>query len=173
MTNQQFAIAAGGTTKWVQNAAMILGRRFRRTPEEARWLGLVGSLNQGLGMPLRAAAALANEVFGKPAQTSGDARRSKQRDIARIVVDRGLYSSIATARLSRALVREVPKSRGRRRRRENPLTAAERYGLDIDLLRISLKRSPAERLAELDQNAAFINAMRSGKRPIQRRRVTT
>jgi hypothetical protein len=173
MTNRQFAIAAGGTPKWVQNAAMILGRRFRRTPGEAKWLGLVGSLNQGLGMPLRAAATLANEVLGKPAQATDDARDSNQGDIARIVVDRGLYYSIATARLSRALIREIPKSRGRRRRRENPLSTAERYGLDLELLRNSLKRTPAERLAELDQNAAFISAMRSSRQRKQRGRATT
>jgi hypothetical protein len=80
---------------------------------------------------------------------------------ATLVVDLPRYESVFLANLSRALVLETPRRRGRTTRRtRDRVGAASRYGVDINLMRSSLARSPAERLEMLDANVAFVRAMK-------------
>ena len=163
MTAHQFAIAAGATRKWVQNASMILGRRFRYTADEAKWLGLIRTLNLGLKVPLHSASDLVMQMRRSRGATDV-LPASDESSVARIVVDRDLYDSIATARLSRALLLEEPRTRGRRpAAATDRVKAAEEYGIDVSLLRDALGRSPGERLAALNENAVFLATMRSGR----------
>jgi hypothetical protein len=40
------------------------------------------------------------------------------------------------------------------------VAAAQHYGVDLDLIRSAIRRTPAERLALLETNAAFVRDMR-------------
>jgi hypothetical protein len=82
--------------------------------------------------------------------------------VATVVVDLARYQSIFLANLSRALILETPRRRGRvsESSRHSALDAARDYGIDIGLLRSALERTPSERLQLLDANAAFLRAAR-------------
>jgi hypothetical protein len=157
MTPHQFAAAVGAELKWVQNAARLLGRRFRRVPSEARWLRLVRLFHDGFGIALKPAAELASDALAMAPATSGDVAAAADYS-ARI------DSSFAAA-LASALAFHGPKQRGRSRwgkarRGVAALKAAEEHGVDLSLLHESLALTPDQRLRRLDENAAFIRALR-------------
>jgi hypothetical protein len=82
---------------------------------------------------------------------------------ASLIVDLARYESIFLGNLSRALVHEIPRRRGRPPRRGTKLDAlatAQDYGVDLDLIRSAIRRTPAERLELLEKNAAFVRDMR-------------
>jgi hypothetical protein len=156
MTPAQFAVAAGADSKWLINSRALLGRRSHCTAAEARWWGLVRILHESFGMPLQAAAAAATTALtrGKDAtwiNVQRDASAS-----ASLIVNLARYESVFLANLSRALVRETPKRRGRPHPRgKDPVRAAADFGVDIELLRTALERTPTERLELLDAELAF------------------
>ena len=163
MTARQTAVAAAAELKWIVNSAALLGRPLRYNRQQAKWWGLVWVLTEQLGLSLRAAAAAATTALhGGNSSTSvtvgGDPSGS-----ASVVVDLARYESIFLGNLSRALVHETPRRRGRPTRRGvkgDALTIAEHYGIDLGLIRSALARTPAERLALLERNAAFVRDMR-------------
>ena len=162
MTANQFAIAAGTDVKWIFNSASILSRRVRYTIPHSRWWGLVRLLTESLRLPLTLAAAAATAALGSESQAGmmtfgGDPSRS-----AALVVDLTRYQSVFLGNLSRALMHEKPRRRGRPPRSVSTGAAAsaERYGIDLGLVRSALTRTPAERLAMLDANSAFVREMR-------------
>lgn len=73
------------------------------------------------------------------------------------------YRSVTLANLSRALVRETPRVRGRRKTARDPIAMAAEYGLDISLMKLALEKTPAERLAALDANRAFVAEMQRNR----------
>ncbi len=81
-----------------------------------------------------------------------------------LMLDLARYHSTFLANLSRALLIETPRRRGRVKQsaRRTAIDAARQYGIDTGLLLSSLARSPAERLELLDANATFLRAA-SGK----------
>ncbi len=115
-----------------------------------------------LGLTLRAAADTATSAL-----KTGQAQSIPAADSAgavRIEIDRPRYESIFLANLSRALIQETPRRRGRvRERAGDAIAAAKRFGIDIGLLQTALERTPAERLAMLDRNSAFLRAARRDK----------
>jgi len=162
MTANQFAVAAGTDVKWILNSAAILRRRVRYTSSHSRWWGLVRLLTESLGLPLRIAAAAATASLDSrtttgPITVGGDPSRS-----ASLVVDLTRYQSVFLGNLSRALLHETPRRRGRPPRSVSAGAAASaaRYGIDLGLLKSALGRTPAERLAMLDANSAFVREMR-------------
>lgn len=161
MTVRQMAVAAAADLKWLNNSAALLDRRLRASPTEARWWGLVRLLVDDVGLSLKPAAAAASTALlglGSLAAVSAAGDRSGS---ATVVVDLPRYQSIFLGNLSRALVHETPRRRGRRAvGRIGSIAAARRYGVDMDLLRAALRRSPAQRLALLEDNAAFLRIMR-------------
>lgn len=165
MTERQFARAAGADEKWVQNARRLLARRPVNTVAAARALGLTRVLHQELGLPLAAADRIA-----RAALRAGHARvhvhpRAAAGAPVAVAIDVARYRSDFLVRLSRARLLDQPRRRGRRRATPgDPVAAAAAHGVDVSLLRRSLTRSPAARLAELDANAAFLRAVR-GARP--------
>jgi hypothetical protein len=115
-----------------------------------------------LGLTLKAAAGAATEALRAPdSRTLIDAGADPSGSAA-LVVDLPRYESIFLANLSRALILETPRRRGRTTRRtsRHAVSAASRYGVDINLVRSALERSPAERLEMLDANVAFVRAMK-------------
>ena len=162
MTGHQLAVATCGDVKWILNSAALLRRSVRHTRADARWWGLLRVLTEGLGLPLQAAAqattrSLRAEHLGGEITPITDLSGP-----ASLRVDLDRYQSIFLANLSRALVRETPKQRGRPPR-GNPrgaIASAVRYGVDISLLKAGLARTPAQRLEMLEANARLIQAMR-------------
>ena len=161
MTLAQVAVSAGADMKWLRNSSALLRRRIRYTALDSRWWGLVRLLTESLGLPLdiaaRAATAVLSDNTGAVARFGSDPSHS-----ASLHVDLGRYESVFLGNLSRALVHETPKRRGRPAGRSvgGPLAAAKRYGIDLSLLRSALERTPAERLAMLEANAAFVRGMK-------------
>jgi len=163
MTARQTAIAAAADLKWIVNSAALLRRRLRYNAEEARWWGLVWLLTGQLGLSLKAAAESATVALQGGTNTLQAVASSDPSGSASLIVDLGRYPSIFLGNLSRALVHETPRRRGRPARRaikRDTVTSAQNYGIDLGLIRSALARTPAERLALLEQNAAFLRGMR-------------
>jgi hypothetical protein len=160
--------------KWVENSARLLSMRLRRTAEEAREFGLLRIINQDLGIPLARANELVREVFSEGIGQSDVIAGRGEDGTAGVVVNRSRYLSGFVAALSAALEQGGPRRRGRRpsprrhtglsrRAGADALSQAEKYGVDLSLLREGLKLSRAERLEALDANAAFLREIRKGK----------
>ena len=161
MTVHQFARAVGADRKWVENAARLLGWRLRYTEAEARRLGLIRLFSQSFGVPLAAADRMAMRALAAPVGARAVRVARSADDSAGIVVDVARYHSSFAAALSAALALEGPRRRGRRPRpRRDPIRAARDHGVDLGLVRASLEMTPAERLARLDEDAAFLRAIR-------------
>jgi len=161
MTAAQFAIAAGCEAKWILNSAALLRRRIRRTPADAQWWGLVRLLSETLRLPLQAAADAATSALRHPITRTAAAFTDASGSVS-LLIDLPRYQSIVLGNLSRALVHETPRRRGRppRSSEKGPVDSARRYGVDLGLVRSALKRTPSERLEMLEANAAFVRAMR-------------
>ena len=171
MTRSEFAYAVRADEKWVENAAMLLGKRFSYTFEEAVWLGLLRELVSELGLTLAKAAEVADEALGR----DSDERRATAGELSFVSIVADLPRSYSTYAVSASAARTfaAPKRRGRRRpiakSRKAALANAAAYGVDLDLLREGLELSPRERLERLDQNAAFLAAIRPSTRNRKRK----
>lgn len=163
MTLAQVAVSAAADMKWLRNSSALLRRRILYTAADSRWWGLVRLLTESLELPLtgaaRAATASLSDETGVLVRFDRDPSHS-----ASLQVDLARYGSVFLGNLSRALNHETPKRRGRPVGRSvgGPIAAAKRYGIDLGLLRSALDRTPAERLAMLEANAAFVRGMRKG-----------
>lgn len=165
MTRAQFARAVRADEKWVENAARQLGRQLAYTPAEARRMGLVRVLARDFGIPLVRADALAETALRHSPETRALALVEATDGSAVLVLDLARYHSTFGVALSTALHHASPRQRGRprttpRARRRDPVAVAASHGVDLTLLRESLRHTPAERLASLDENAAFAAALR-------------
>jgi len=163
MTVNQFAIAARADVKWLRNSAALLRRRIRASPADSKWWGLVRLLTENLGLPLHAAAGAATNALAQRTDTGSATPVSDPSGSASLLIDLSRYESIFLGNLSRALVQETPRRRGRPARvpgGAGAIDSAQRYGVDLGLVRAALERTPAERLAMLEANAAFVRGMR-------------
>lgn len=163
MTRAQFAAAVRADEKWVENASLLLKRRFAYTASEARWLSLVRVFVYDLGLTLSRSADIANEAL-KLHPADRNAVITEKDGTAGIAIDLARFHSTYAASLSQALDIGGPRRRGRTRARAKGKSAALKraaeYGVDLDLLREGLRLTPAERLEQLDENAAFLGAIR-------------
>jgi hypothetical protein len=161
MTVKQFAMAVGVDPKWIHNAAQALGCRFTRTLTEARWLRLAHLIHEGTGMPLARAASLAREAIGRggaactldiPASTDGSLT---------LELDLDRFESSFAAAATAALAFGGERRRGRASSRpRDPIAAAQAHGVDVGLVLRSLAVTAGERLARLDEDRAFLVALR-------------
>jgi hypothetical protein len=160
MTLAQFAIATQADPKWVQNAVATLGLYLNYSEEQARRLGLARVLNSTLGMPLRQAWDVAEDVLRHPNAREWTATEAPDGSV-RAMVDVYRYLSSFTVALSVARC-YAPKARGRPMavRERNAVEGAREYGIDISLIRSSLARTVEERLRAADENAEFVRALR-------------
>ncbi len=165
MTARQTAVAAAAEVKWIVNSAALLGRPIRYNRQQAKWWGLVWLLTEQLGLSLKAAAAASTAALrGGSASTLVTAGADRS-GLASLVVNLPRYESVFLGNLSRALVHETPRRRGRPARqgmKGDALANARRYGVDLGLIRSAIARTPAERLALLEKNAAFLRDMMRG-----------
>lgn len=167
MTRSQFALAARADEKWVENAARALDHRLTYSADEARWLGLIHVLTRDLGIPVQRAAAVATAALQLDPATRALRLRLGDAAEASVALDLARYHSAFAAALSAALHHGGPRRAGRptHHRRDDPLAAAAAHGIDVSLLRSGLRRSAAERLARLDENAAFVRVLRRAMPP--------
>jgi hypothetical protein len=166
MTSHQVSIAARADLKWLLNSSALLGRPVRRTPSDSRWWGLVRLLAESLAQPLETAAEAATSCLRAKNGAAKVTVKSDPSQSASLVIDLPRYESIFLGNLSRALVLETPRRRGRQSRTRAgaaAVHAAQNYGVDLGLVRAALARTPAERLAMLDSNVEFIRSMRRRK----------
>ena len=170
MTRSQFAMAVLADEKWVENAGRLMARQFRYTAAEARWLGLVRILNQDVGVTLARAAQLADEALRSP-RHNRNVMVGRAAGSTAISIDLARYYSTFGAALSAALELGGARRRGRPRpglpQENSTLGKAAEYGVDIDLLREGLRLTSGERLQQLDDNAAFLRALRPVRKASQ------
>jgi hypothetical protein len=169
LSRSQFAAAARADEKWVENAARMLGRPLRYSPDEARLFGLIRVLADAAGTPMPRAAEMAARALREPPDSRAVVVAVGGAGAAALVIDLARYHSTFAAALSAALHHGGPRRRGRPvarvpRGRRQKLAMAESYGVDLTLLRGALARSPAERLSRLDENASFITTVRRARR---------
>ena len=163
MTRAQFARAIAADEKWVENTARQLGRALRYTPAEARWLGLVRVLARDFGVPVARAGALARSALRHPPGTRSVRLAVTDDGTVALELDLARHHSTCSAAISAALHQMGPRRRGRppaRVRRHDPVAAAAAHGVDVTTLRENRRRSPAELLERLDEDAAFVSALR-------------
>jgi hypothetical protein len=160
MTLGQFAVAVGASPRWVQNARAVLGSRDAYSREGAKHLGLARTISDCTGMPLVRAYGCAREALGAGPETREWALANEDGSV-RVAVDLERYLSAFATRLSTAMTSYTERVRGRRAPRpRDALTAARAHGVDTTLFADSLSRTPAERLARLDQMSEFFRAAR-------------
>ena len=167
MTRSQFAAAIQADEKWVENATHLLRRRFAYTAAEARWLSLVRVMVEDIGLTLARSAEVADEALRLDPREEKAIVAANDSSVG-VAIDLARFHSTYAASLSAALDLGGPRRRGRPRarvkQRARVLKRAEEYGLDLDLLREGLRMSPAQRLENLDENAAFIRAARQSRK---------
>lgn len=161
LTQEQFALAAGADEKWVENSARQLGCQLARTPAEARWLGLVRLLTRDFEIPVARAGKLAELALSHRPATPALTLAQSAGSVVALVVNLARYHSTFIASLSAALHHATPRRRGRPAtelsgRAHDPVADAAAYGVDVSLLRESLRRTPAELLESLDEDVAFL-----------------
>lgn len=161
MTLGKFAYALGAPTKWVQNTWAILGLDPIYGEAELWRLALVRLLERAMEVPLKQAYAMALETIPLAGLGRGMELRLVEEGALEVSVDWARFSSGVLADLSRAQTQYQERPRGRPpKERLYGIAAARAHGIDIGLLRASLRRSPAERLRALDQDLAFVQRLR-------------
>lgn len=144
----------------------MLGRQLAYTPQEARYFGIIRLLANQFGIPVARSAQLATDATQQPPDIRAHVLEGTADGSAALVLDLSRYHSGFVAALATALHRGGPRRAGRPVSvrepggKHDPIGAAERHGVDISLLRQSLRQSPAERIARLDANAAFLRSLR-------------
>jgi len=160
MTLGQLALAIAAPPKWVLNANAILQLAPTYSVQRARLLALTRVLEQTIGLPLKRAYQLAKATLRKPSDPTSWHHEAPG-GIAAVVIDRERFLSDFTVNLSRARAGYAERRRGRPpRKRGRGVAAAKHHGVDIGLLRESLKQSPAARLRRLDEDAAFAQSLK-------------
>ncbi len=160
MTLGSFAIAVNAPPKWVQNAHAVLGIAPAYTPERARLFALTRVLERGFDIPLKRAYRMAAETLQAPDRPERWCHLAAD-GITQIAIDRDRFFTVFLANLSRAREGYAERRRGRPRvlRRAKGVAAAVERGMDVTLIRDSLRRTPAERLRRLDDDLAFVSSL--------------
>lgn len=161
MTLAEFALLVGTDPKWVLNASVVLRIPARYSLAAARRLTVARSLRDAAGMPLPRAYGMAGEALrryageGALVTLTPDASTVELRvDVHRLLCE----FNVRHSQLKTMHARRRPGPRASTRR--DPLRAASDYGIDLSLLRANLRRTPAERLRQLDGMAAFARHVR-------------
>jgi len=160
MTLGQFSTAVGAPTRWVQNAFQALGLPPVYTEPLARRLAFARAVKEACGMPLRRAFPLAEAALARwPAHKTWELRDPD--GAVRVVIDLERFLSDYAVRLSLSRTWYAEKRRGRPpRRKRRGLALAKWYGVDVSLLVEALKRTPEERLRQLDEAREFFTSAR-------------
>lgn len=155
MTLGQFATAVGAPKRWVQNAFQALGLPAVYTEPLARRLAFARAVKAAGGMPLRRVFPIAEDALARwPTHKTWELRDPD--GSVRVVLELERFLSDYAVRLSLSRTFYAEKRRGRpRKRRLRGVALAKWYGVDLTLLVESLKRTPEERLRQLDEAREF------------------
>jgi hypothetical protein len=153
MTLGQFAALLRVQPRWVQNAALRLGRPVRYTLDEARRLALALAIHEAAGTPLPAAHALARRALG--AELPVLSVPSADSPVHFVIETERFLASFAVE-LARVRNMYAAKQRGPPPGHVSPAA----FGVDIASLRENLRRSPTERLESLQAAADFFAKVR-------------
>jgi hypothetical protein len=161
MTYHEMAIATRSDRTWLNNARRILARRLHRTPNGARWWGMVRMLNHELGLPLKSAARVADIVLHTAAAPHRVRIAATSDGAIALRIDLERFHSTANASLSAAFAFGKPGAPGRPRklRRRRPL-------IDVfpTVWEIRVEREPAK-LERLGRQLRDWNAYPRGIEP--------
>ena len=153
MTLGQFAALLRVQPRWVQNAALRLGRPVRYTLDEARRLALALAIHEAAGTPLPAAHALARRALGAELPVL---RVPSADSPVHVVIETERFLASFAVELARVRNMYAAKQRGAPPRHVSPAA----FGVDIASLRENLRRSPTERLESLQAAADFFAKVR-------------
>jgi hypothetical protein len=155
MTLGQFAVAVGAPKRWVQNAFQALRLPAAYTEPLARRLAFAKAVKEACGMPVRRSFPLAEDALARwPAHKTWELR--DEDGAVRVILDLERLLSDYAVRLSLSRTFYAEKRRGRPRKRKlRGIALAKWYGVDLTLLVESLKRTPEERLQQLDEAREF------------------
>jgi hypothetical protein len=117
------AIATRSDRAWLNNARRLLARRMHRTPNGARWWGMVRMLNHELGLPLKSAARVADLVLHASTAPHRVRLAATSDGAIALRIDLERFHSTANASLAAAFAFGQPRVRGRPRKpqRRRPL----------------------------------------------------
>jgi hypothetical protein len=165
MTLAEFAYLLDADPKWVQNAAAVLGGSLRYTISTARRLAVARALVRAADMPLPRAYAIARKALRDSAGSGSPVRVTDDADPVAVTVDVHRILAALSVGLSRLRTMYVPRRRGRPATLpRDPIRAAEQYGLDLSLLAANLRRTPAQRLRQLEAMVDFRRRARRVRR---------
>jgi hypothetical protein len=162
MTLAAFARVLGTTPKWVLNTLSALDRRPRYSVELAQRLTVTREIHDTLGVPLSLAFALAQQAL-RETPTSGSPVTLYPHPDTSVALTIDLYRLLSTFNARLAELREsyAPPALGRPRSRPvDPLAAATDWGLDLSLIRDNMRKTPEQRLRQLDAMHAFATNVR-------------
>lgn len=162
MTLSAFARLLGAPPKWVLNTLRALGLPPRYTLVLAQRLTITRAVHEGAGMPLPLAYAMAGRALRTwSGGTACVTLHTTASDDVALTLD--VYRLLSSVNVRLADLREsyAPMVRGRPRAtrvsaiRVSALDAATTWGLDLSLVRDNLRKTPHERLRQLDAMRAF------------------
>lgn len=167
MTLGQFAYLLNADPKWILNVSAALGGSLRYALPVAKRLAVARELHESLGVSIPRAYELAAGVLrrhdGKRKPVPVVASEGAETGGGAVAVSVDVYRILSAvyAGLSRLRTSYAPRRRGRpATKRRDPVQMAAEYGLDLTLLVANLRRTPAERLRQLDAMIDFRRRVR-------------
>jgi hypothetical protein len=150
MTLGEFSFLLGVDPKWLQNVASVLGSPLRYDLRTARRLAVARALSDATGMHIPRAYAVAADVLKRHDGSVRPVPLLGAEGTVVVAVDVYRILAVVNTGLSRLRTHYAPRQRGRPPAAVDPIDAAIAYGLDTTLLEANLRRSPAQRLRQLD-----------------------
>lgn len=162
----ELACLVDAPAKWVLNALAVLEPGARYSDALARRLAVTRAIHLACGTPLVEAFTVAQCAL----RTWDGGERpltlhANDTDDVALTLDMYRLMSSFHVRRSLLLASDSPPARGRPRTRiGDPLVRAQDWGLDLSLIRDNLRKTPAERLRQLDAMEAFRSRTRRATR---------
>ena len=162
----ELARLVNAPAKWVLNALAVLEPGARYSDALARRLAVTRAIHLAWGTPLAEAFTVAQRALRT---WDGGAQpltiHANDTDDVGLTLD--MYRLMSSFQIRRSLLLSSGTSsvRGRPRTRiDEPLARAQEWGLDLSLIRDNLRKTPAERLRQLDAMEAFRSRARRATR---------
>lgn len=162
MVLAEFARLLDTSPKWVLNTMHSLSLRLRYGETLAMQLIVMNAIHDGFGTPMPRAFALAQLALRQwDGSTTPLFLRSGVHDDVALTID--MYRLICSYQMRLATLREsyAPLVRGRpKTRKVDALAVAADWGLDLSLIRDNLRKSPLERIRQLDAMHRYATGVR-------------
>ena len=154
MTLAELAHLIGAEPKWVLNVLAALEQSPRYSPTLARRLAVTHTIIEATGAPVARAFEVAEKALRSDPGSPVVIR--DQDGSAGVWIDLPRILSTFNARLSLLRTTFAPRQRGRPpARRRNALAVATEWGIDLTLLADNVRKSPEQRLRQLDVMLSF------------------